>query len=141
MVHLAAFTDPHLLDQLLAAFLRAMRVFTFVTGALVVVDSTGLLFGLTELPPHRPRANALGWLLCAGISCLSSGWLLAHQVVWVKSNTGVADKLATSMMWVGFGIAFTIRAVTRAKRPWITATSAALICIFGTLLAFVSPVP
>lgn len=137
---LSAF-QPDLLDHLLAAFLRAMRVFAFVTGMLVIIDSCGLLLGVSEVPPHRPRANATAWLVAAGLACASSGWLLIRHVSWVTASAPVSDRVAGTMIWTGLGISFTVRAITRAKRPALTVWSAVLMCLLGTVLAFVSPVP
>lgn len=141
MVDLSILTEPNLIEHLLAAFLRAMRVFAFVTGMLVVVDSCGLLLGVSEVPPHRPRANATAWLIAAVMACFASGWLLLRQVAWITTMTSVSDRLTASLVWAGWGISFTVRAVTRAKRPALTIWAAAGLCVFGTALALVSPVP
>jgi hypothetical protein len=121
------------------AFLRAMRVLACVTGLLVVIDSVGVLMRVPEFPRHRPRANALAWLIAGATAALVSGFLLAGRYGWIGAQSSLTAKLVGTSTWVGFSIAFILRATTRAPRPWLTITAALLMSVFGTVLALADP--
>lgn len=125
--------------ELLDALLRTMRVIACVTGALVVVDSTGILLNYPERPPHRPRANALAWFIIAAAISGVAAALLLERFGWIGPSSPTRAKVYLLTLWAGVSAGFTARAVTRAPRPWLTIGSALLMVAFGTLLALYDP--
>lgn len=121
------------------AFLRSMRLVACVTGALVVVDSIGVLARHPERPPHHPRANATAWLIAGSVTTLVAGFLLATQTGWVGGAAPQHGKIAITVLWAGLSLSFTARAVTRAHRPRLVILSVILMGIFALLLALADP--
>lgn len=124
---------------LVSALIRAVRVLAVVTAVMVVIDSCGILLSVGERPPHRPRANALAWLVAAGAIASAGFYLLSHRYVFVTAADPLEAQIVTGAMWVLLSVAFTLRAITRAYRPGLVVLSVVLMGGFGTALALAEP--
>lgn len=120
--------DPALIE----AIYRGLRAVALVTGALVAIDSVGVLFKPVEYPPHRPKANALAWLIASISVAGVSGYLTAGEYGLIGAR---APHAVPIMLYGGLIVAFTIRAITRAHRPWLTVISA---CCMSCLAVFMA---
>lgn len=119
---------------LLDALRRTMLAVCCATGLLVSIDSIAILLSYPEKPPHRPRANATAWLIGSLSVTLVTIYLLWNRYNWIGPDGPVDGKIAMLCLWTGLAAAFTARAVTRAKKPWLTIASAVLMSVFGTIL-------
>lgn len=112
--------DPLVLE----ALIRASRVVAGVTGALVVIDSVGILLGPLEKPPHKPKWSAFAWLV-GGLTVIAvTGILIDARSGFVGHGDPRAAQLSVLGMYVGLASMFTIRAISRAHRPWLVLLSA-----------------
>lgn len=120
--------DPDLVE----AIYRGLRAIALVTGALVAIDSFGVLCKPIEHPPHRPKANAAAWLIASLAVAGASGFLTAGEYGMGANR----EHMVPIIMYGGLVVAFTVRAVTRAHRPWLTVISASCMSCLAVLLAW-----
>lgn len=125
----------------LEAARRAMLAVDVAIGLLVVIDSIAILCSYPEKPAHRPKANAMSWLIAAGTVSVVGSYLLYNRYSWVGVQSPADAKIAILFLYSGLAAAFTARAVTRAPKPWLTIGSALLMSVFGTFLVLLDTVP
>ncbi len=123
--------DPLIVEVLI----RAARVVAMVTGALVTIDSIGILVMRREQPPHHPAWSAAAWLIAGGSITLAAGYLLQSRVGYVAENDTTGAQVAILFHWIGLAMAFIIRAVSRAERPWLVLLSATGMAAGGIFLS------
>lgn len=114
-------------------------MFACVTGALVCIDSIGILIAPREVPPHSPKKNAVSWASGAGITTFC-----AFVYVWLGTyGQGAAqqliNQLITILLWFGWGAVFTYRAASRAFRPTLVLWSSFMMFAGGLILALLYP--
>jgi hypothetical protein len=126
---------------LLDALRRTMLAVDVAAGILVGIDSVAVVCSYPEKPAHRPRANALSWLISSLTMTLVGSYLLYNRYTWVGDDSPVDAKIAILILYAGIAAAFTSRAVTRATKPWLTVTSAILMSVFGTILVLLDGLP
>lgn len=113
------------------AILQTLRVLTAVTGFLVAVDSFGVLFSVEEYPPHKPKWSATAWLVGSVTVSIAAAYLLSERGRIGDPTFG--HKISVWGMYAGLTVAFTCRAISRARRPWFTVLS-----VFGMSVAGVT---
>lgn len=119
------------MDPLFAeAILRTLRMLTLITGALVLVDSIGILVLPRETPPHKPKWAALSWCIVAGSAAAVMAYLVSNDTPVVTGNEPYPDVIPVWMLYAGLTAGFTCRAISRAHRPWFT-----IIAVIGMSLA------
>ena len=117
------------------ALYEGLRAIALVTGILVAIDSIGVLFGAQERPPHSPKWNATAWLIASAVVACVSGYLTVEQY-GVIGTTGTLT-YTPILLYGGLVIAFTIRAVSRAERPWLTVISACCMSVVAVGIGMV----
>lgn len=122
---------------LLDAIRSTMMAVCCATGILVGVDSIAILASYPEKPPHRPKANAFAWLVAAISVTGFTSFIIIRRMTWIGPQAPVDAKVAMLLFLTGLAAAFTARAVTRARKPWLTVLSAVLMSVLGTILALV----
>lgn len=120
---------------LLEALLRSVRMVALVTGALVAVDSAGILLSPHERPAHKPKWSALAWMILGVTFFASPAYLLADGAVWVGDDGPTDAKLAVIGIYFGATVGFTVRAMSRAHRPALTALAMFGMVAFGVAFA------
>jgi len=125
----------------LDALRRTMLVVAAASGVLVGIDSIAILMSYPERPPHRPRANALSWLIASAAVTCAGGYILFNRIDWIGAEAPIDAKAALVVLYAGLAAAFTSRAVTRAPRPWLTVSAALLMSAAGTFFALLDPLP
>jgi hypothetical protein len=128
-----------MIDQLMAGsnladLLRALRVLVSVTGMLVMIDSLGICLRRDETPPHKPMWSAAAWLIGGGTVAIANMFLLSRGSTFVGPGAEPVEQLATVLLYLGLASAFTVRAISRARRPWLIVSSAAGMAAYGVFL-------
>lgn len=123
--------DPFLTE----AILRTLRMLTFITGSLVLIDSIGILVRPTEHPPHKPKWAAISWCMIAATAALVSGYLLAIQAGLVENGDPLHQQAAIWVFYGGLTAGFTSRAISRAHRPFYTILAVIGLSIAGIIFA------
>lgn len=122
--------DP--LTPLLAeAILRTLRMLALITGSLVLVDSIGILLRPVENPPHKPKWSAISWCVIAMTTAVVAGHLLTNGIGLIKTE----NQMWAWAMWFGLTVGFTLRAVSRAHRPFYTILAVIGLSIAGVIFA------
>lgn len=113
---------------------RAMRVVVAVTGLLVMIDSLGICLRRDENPPHKPIWSAAAWLIGGGVTALVNLFLLSRGSTFVGVASSPVEQVATLVLYLGLAAAFTVRAISRAHRPWLIIASAIGMAGYGIFL-------
>jgi hypothetical protein len=117
---------------------RASRAAAIVTGTLITVDSCAVLLDQRTRPP-RPRLSALAWLVAGLAVAVVGSFLISQRVLFLSDLDREKAALTAVLFWGGLAVAFTIRALARAVRPWLTLASFVGLMAFGTALAVACP--
>lgn len=120
------------IDPIMAeAILRTVRTLAFITGALVLIDSVGILISPSEAPPHKPKWSAISWCITTLSTCVVAAHLLTNRIGLVDSN----NQQWVWILWAGLATGFTCRAVSRAHRPFYTVLAVLGLSIAGVIFA------
>lgn len=130
--------EPLGIDLLLQAAVRASRGAAIITGALIVIDSAAVLLEYSPRVP-RPKYSALAWLVAGAVVAFVGTYLVWRRALFFSDLGDRHAAIAASVFWSGLAISFTLRAIARAERPWLTFLSFALMMGFGTALAVICP--
>lgn len=120
---------------ILEALLRSARMVTLVTGALVALDSIGILISPIEQPPHKPKWSAFAWLIVGSSVGGVSGYLLLTKAGWANNGDPLSEKIVIIVLYLGAALAFTVRAMSRAMRPLLSLIAMFGMTAFGILFA------
>ena len=124
------------MDPILAeAILRTVRTLAFITGALVLVDSIGILLRGDECPPHKPGWSAAAWTVMALTFTCATVYLLSEHNGLVDNSDPIARQAAVWFIYSGAAASFTIRAISRAHRPLYTILAVLGLSIAGVIFA------
>ena len=117
--------DPAIIE----ALYRGLRAVAMVTGLLVAVDSIGVLLKPRETPPHSPKWNASAWLVASLSVSAVAGVLTVGK--YPTNNL-----YAPIFLYVGLIVGFTVRAISRAERWWLTVISASCMSVMAVWIAW-----
>lgn len=124
------------MDPVLAeAVLRMLRMLTFITGSLVLIDSIGILLMPRETPPHKPKWAAISWCIIAGTAASVTAYLLSVSAGLVGDNNPFGQQMGVAALYIGLTVGFTCRAISRAHRPWFTVAAVVGLSIAGVVFA------